>query len=81
MIVAHSSEIEIKKSLILREKRLDLLGSENKMLYVVSLYKDPTGGPETLHQFARQIKNHGGEVAMVYFVSIQKYSKMHMVAF
>lgn len=36
------------------------------MLYVVSLYKDPTGGPETLHQFARQIKNHGGDVAMVY---------------
>lgn len=26
MIVAHSSEIEIKKSLILRGKRLDLLG-------------------------------------------------------
>ena len=31
MIVARSSEIEIEKSLILREKRLDLLGRENNM--------------------------------------------------
>ena len=29
MIVVHSSEIETKKSLILKEKRLDLLGSSN----------------------------------------------------
>lgn len=31
MIVAHSSEIEIKKTLILKRKRLDLLGSESNL--------------------------------------------------
>lgn len=30
VIIAHSSEIETKKSLIIKEKRLDLLGSLNR---------------------------------------------------
>ena len=31
MTVAHSSEIETKKTFILKEKRLDLLGRKNKI--------------------------------------------------
>lgn len=41
MIVAHSSEIEIEKSLILREKRLDLLGGgkyESKKIFKQFIY-------------------------------------------
>ena len=33
MIVVHSSEIETKKSLILKEKRLDLLGREKNATF------------------------------------------------
>ena len=36
------------------------------MLYVVAVHDNPTGGPETLHQFAREVRKQGIETAMVY---------------
>lgn len=36
------------------------------MLYILSVYNFPTGGPETLHQFAKHLMDYGVEVAMIY---------------
>lgn len=44
---------------------------ENSMLYIFS-NKVPTGGPETMHQFAARLKEYGVDVSVVYFDSDKK---------